>query len=76
MTNFTDQEILNIFREKNDAGYGFSVGAEEDGITAIQGIGELLEVFENGSLALYSGESEDGPLLIVGDSNGPWAVEI
>jgi len=74
LKNLTDKEMIDIYREKNNAGLGFSVGEETDQITEIEGIGDLLEVFQE--LALYSGESGEGPLVLVGDCNGPWAVEI
>jgi hypothetical protein len=70
-TSLSISEILNAYRNGNNAGWGFSVGEETDLIFDIAGIGEL--VARDNEIAVYQNGSE---LIAVGNANGPWAVRI
>ena len=62
-----------IYNQMNNNGLGYSVGNETDNINELTGIGELIKKAETADdVAVY----QDGDTtVIVGDSNGPWAVD-
>ena len=54
-------------------GWGFAVGKSDSDINEISGIGDLIEKSQSSDrVAVYRDGSK---VTIVGDSNGPWAVE-
>jgi len=61
-----------IWSDGNDSGAGYAVGSPDDDISQVEGIGAL--VYREGvsdGLAIYR-DGDD--IVLVGDSNGPWAV--
>ena len=70
-TSLSISEILNAYRNGNNAGWGFSVGEETDEIFDIAGIGELVAYGDE--IAVYQNGSE---LIAAGNAHGPWAVNI
>lgn len=67
------KEFLKIWRQENDRGYGFDPHGGRD-INRLKGTGTLLDPARNTSdVAVYDyGDT----YIIVGDSNGPWAVQV
>ena len=65
-------DYKKIYQELNNAGCGYAVGNENDDINELSGIGELVKKAETADdVAVY----QDGDtIILVGDSNGPWAV--
>lgn len=63
-----------IFSSINEEGDGFSVGSEDQHVNELEGLGRLALASTNDSeVAVYVLEST---ATIVGDANGPWAVEV
>lgn len=65
-------EARRLWTEGNDSGNGYTVGNDNDDISAIKGIGELVSSEDvSDGLAIYRNGDR---VVVVGDSNGPWAV--
>jgi len=64
----------DAWRKGNNAGHGYEVGRPSDDINNIRGIGKLVQPSSNpDEIAIY----KDGNTYIgVGDSHGPWAVDL
>ena len=61
-----------VFTKLNNAGLGFSVGSEGDGINEIEGIGKLIRrSWTDQEVAVYL---KGDVVTLVADCNGPWAV--
>jgi len=70
----TDRTSEALWTRLNDAGEGFAVGKETDDINEIDGLGTLIQrAATDTDVAVY--RAADGTLTIVGDANGPWAVQ-
>lgn len=75
MTNYTNEELMAIWRSKNDTGLGFSVGAidETPDVAAYSaGYRVVREISPDGCVLA----ANDHELIVVCDCNGPWAVRI
>lgn len=64
----------DAWRKGNNSGYGYEVGRTSDHINNVRGIGKLIRPSSNpDEIAIY----KDGNTYIgVGDSHGPWAVDL
>ena len=72
----TNQEFNEIWSSFNNDGKGFAVGDADDDINSITGAENytlIKQAKHDNDVAVY----QDGDVyLIVGDSSGPWAVQV
>ena len=69
----TEHEAQEIYRERNNNGEGYAVGRESDEIFEVKEKGLVFHYMVSDDLAVYEGPKG---LVLVGDSNGPWAVDV
>lgn len=68
------KELNKLWNAGNDAGDGYGVGDDSDDINKIKGIGKLVSKSNrNDEVAVYE---KGNKYIVVGDANGPWAVDV
>jgi len=68
-----DRDVAKAYNVLNNAGEGYSIGDDNDDIASIKEAGRLIDTVDNGSIAVYW---KPKMLTLVGDSHGPWAVNV
>lgn len=73
--HYTTEELLNAWREGNDAGYGYAVGDEKDTpeeAARAEGLEQVTQIDCTGVVAaVYVFD-----IVVICDADGPWAVDV
>ena len=71
----TNDELINIWRNGNAAGRGYSIGGPDDSpeiVAELDCMDEIRVLDPEGSVAALDGIG----LVVIRDHNGPWAVRV
>lgn len=75
MKNWTDEEMMDMWRDGNNSGIGFAAGEEHHNpadAAAAEGYTEIESISPEGNVACKNSNET----IVICDSHGPWAVRI